>query len=262
MSCVIACDVTAGTETRWRASLPWYGRWPGRHWGCQHFDVQIMGGWVLLQGMVVEMQTGEGKTLTATLPACTMALAGVPVHIITVNDYLAQRDAEQMGPVYRALGLTVGVIVHGMSLEARQAAYACDVTYCTNKEVAFDYLKDRLVLGRSQSRLQLQIERLNGAPARMRRLVLRGLCYAIVDEADSVLVDEARTPLIISGGDGNKPEQRAYQIAIELATQLVVHRDFTYEDRERAVRLTRRRSAAARGTDAGIRRHLGRPPAP
>jgi preprotein translocase subunit SecA len=206
--------------------------------GMQHFDVQIMGGWVLLQGMVVEMHTGEGKTLTATLPACTMALAGVPVHIITVNDYLAQRDAEQMAPVYRALGLTVGVIVHGMSLEARQAAYACDVTYCTNKEVAFDYLKDRLVLGRSQSRLQLQIERLHGAPARMRRLVLRGLCYAIVDEADSVLVDEARTPLIISGGDGNKPEQRAYQTAIELASQLVVHRDFTYEDRERTVRLT------------------------
>jgi len=206
--------------------------------GMQHFDVQVMGGWVLLQGMVAEMQTGEGKTLTATLPACTMALAGVPVHIVTVNDYLAQRDAEWMGPLYRALGLSVGIVVHGMPLEARQAAYACDVTYCTNKEIAFDYLKDRLVLGRHQSRLQLQLERLTSAPARMRRLMLRGLYYAIVDEADSVLIDEARTPLIIAGGDGNAPEQRAYQSALELAAQLTTGRDFVCEDRERSVRLT------------------------
>src|SRR5262249_10480003 len=177
--------------------------------GMPHFDVQVMGGWVLLHGMVAEMQTGEGKTLTATLPACTMALAGVPVHIVTVNDYLAQRDAELMGPLYRALGLTVGIVVQGMPLEARQAAYACDVTYCTNKEIAFDYLKDRLVLGRHQSRLQLQLERLTDAPTRMRRLMLRGLHYAIVDEADSVLIDEARTPLIIAGGDSNAPEQHA-----------------------------------------------------
>jgi preprotein translocase subunit SecA len=109
--------------------------------GMSHFDVQLMGGWVLLHRMVAEMPTGEGKTLTATLPACTMALAGVPVHIVTVNDYLAQRDAAGMGPLYRALGLTVGTVVHGMSLEERQAAYACDVTFA-NK--AFDYLKDRL----------------------------------------------------------------------------------------------------------------------
>jgi preprotein translocase subunit SecA len=206
--------------------------------GMPHFDVQVMGGWVLLHGMVAEMQTGEGKTLTATLPACTMALAGVPVHIVTVNDYLAQRDAELMGPLYRALGLTVGIIVHGMPLEARQAAYACDVTYCTNKEIAFDYLKDRLVLGRHQSRLQLQLERLTDAPARMRRLMLRGLYYAIVDEADSVLIDEARTPLIIAGGDGNVPEQQAYQSALELAAQLTAGRDFVCEDYERTVRLT------------------------
>jgi preprotein translocase subunit SecA len=206
--------------------------------GMPHFDVQIMGGWVLLHGMVAEMQTGEGKTLTATLPACTMALAGVPVHIVTVNDYLAQRDAEWMGPLYRALGLTVGIVVHGMSLEARQAAYACDVTYCTNKEIAFDYLKDRLVLGCHQSRLQLQLERLTDASARLRRLVLRGLHYAIVDEADSVLIDEARTPLIIAGSDGNVPEQHAYQSALELAAQLTAGRDFVCEDRERLVRLT------------------------
>jgi preprotein translocase subunit SecA len=206
--------------------------------GMPHFDVQVMGGWVLLHGMVTEMQTGEGKTLTATLPACTMALAGVPVHMVTVNDYLAQRDAEWMGPLYRALGLTVGVVVHGMPLEARQAAYACDVTYCSNQEIAFDYLKDRLVLGRQQSRLQLQLERLTGAPARLRRLVLRGLCYAIVDEADSVLIDEARTPLIIAGGNGNGPEQCAYQHALEFAAELTAGRDFVCEEHERTVRLT------------------------
>ena len=144
-----------------------------------------------------------------------------------------------MGPLYRALGLTVGIVVHGMPLEARQAAYACDVTYCTNKEIAFDYLKDRLVLGRHQSRLQLpSSNRVTGAPARLRRLMLRGLCYAIVNEADSVLIDEARTPLIIAGGDGNVPEQRAYHSALELAAQLTAGRDFVCEDRERTVRLT------------------------
>lgn len=206
--------------------------------GMPHFDVQIMGGWALLHGMVAEMQTGEGKTITATLPACTMALAGVPVHIITVNDYLAQRDAEQMAPIYQALGLTVGVIVHGMTPAARRAAYACDVTYCTNKEVAFDYLKDRLVLGRKQSRLHLQLERLSGGPARLQQLVLRGLYYAIVDEADSVLVDEARTPLIISGGGDTVPEQRMYQTVLELAAQFAEGRDFVCEERERTVRLT------------------------
>ena len=115
--------------------------------GERHHDVQLVGGRVLLAGLVAEMETGEGKTLTATLAATTAALGGIPVHVVTVNDYLAARDAEWMGPVYRALGLTVGVVVHGMEPEARRAAYRCDVTYCTNKELAFDYLRDRLVLG-------------------------------------------------------------------------------------------------------------------
>jgi preprotein translocase subunit SecA len=155
-----------------------------------------------------------------------MALAGVPVHIVTVNDYLDQCDAAWIGPLYRALGLTVGSVVHGMPLAVRQAAYACDVTYCTNKEIAFGYLKDHLVLDRYQSRLQLQLERVTGAPARLRRLTLRGLCYTIVDEADSVLIDEARTPLIIAGGNGRVPEQRAYYSALEVAAQLTAGRDF------------------------------------
>ncbi len=206
--------------------------------GERHFDVQLIGGRVLLDGMVAEMQTGEGKTLTATLPACTAALAGIPVHIVTVNDYLATRDAAWMGPIYRALGLSVGVIHHGLDPEARRAAYACDVTYCTNKEVAFDFLKDRIVLGHRNSRVHLQLERLYGDGARAQRLLLRGLHYAIVDEADSVLVDEAKTPLIISGGGGDALERGVYRTALAVAGELQPGRDFAIEGRERALRLT------------------------
>ena len=204
----------------------------------RHHDVQLVGGLLLLRGMVAEMETGEGKTLTATLPVCTAALAGLPVHVITVNDYLAARDAEWMKPVYHALGLTVGVITHGMDFEARRAAYACDVTYCTNKEIVFDYLRDRIVLGRRPNRIHLQIERLSGGPARVHRLLLRGLHFAIVDEADSVLIDEARTPLIISGAAGGTDEQRVYHAALSVADQLEPGDDFVIEERERTVRLT------------------------
>jgi preprotein translocase subunit SecA len=143
-----------------------------------------------------------------------------------------------MGPVYRALGLTVGFITHGMDLQERRAAYACDDTYCTNKELVFDYLKDRLTLGRHGGRLHLQLEHLTEASSRGRPLLLRGLFYAIVDEADSVLVDEARTPLIISGGGDNAPEQRVYETALALASHLELERDFVLEGRERAIRLT------------------------
>jgi preprotein translocase subunit SecA len=210
----------------------------GRTLGECHFDVQLLGGRVLLDGMVAEMMTGEGKTLTATLAACTAALAGVPVHIVTVNDYLARRDAEWMGPIYRGLGVTVGVVVHGMDHEARRAAYGCDVTYVTNKEVAFDYLRDRLALGPRTTRTSLQLERLAGDETRVGKLVLRGLCYAIVDEADSVLIDEARTPLIIAGGGDSNDERRVYTTALVLADRLVVERDFGIDERDRAVRFT------------------------
>ncbi|MBI3896328.1 MAG: hypothetical protein HY313_10415 [Acidobacteria bacterium] len=138
--------------------------------GQRHFDVQLVGGRVLLRGMVAEMETGEGKTLTATLAAATAALAGVPVHIITVNDYLANRDAEWMRPVYQALGLTVGTIIHGLDPDARRAQYRSDITYCTNKEIAFDYLKDRIVLGRNAGRVQLQVERLYEKRPRLRQV--------------------------------------------------------------------------------------------
>ena len=211
----------------------------GRTVGQRHYDVQLYGGWILLRGLVAEMETGEGKTLTATLAAATAALAGIPVHVITVNDYLAARDAEWMGPIYRALGLTVGVIVHGLDHLARRAAYQCAVTYCTNKEVVFDYLRDRLALGQRRNPLHLQIERLAGT-GRRPELLLRGLHYGIVDEADSVLVDEARTPLIISGEGGASAgaEHAVYATALALADGLEPRRDFRLDARERLAHLT------------------------
>lgn len=210
----------------------------GRTLDMRHFETQLMGGWVLLNGMVAEMDTGEGKTLTATLPACTAALAGLPVHVVTVNDYLARRDADLMMPIYHALGLTVGVITQGMEPEARRQAYACDVTYCTNKEVVFDYLKDRLVLGHMRSHIHLQLERLQGGQSRLQQVLLRGLCFAIVDEADSILIDEARTPLIIAGSADDTLEQRVYETALTLASQLTHGPDFVIADHERTVQLT------------------------
>ncbi|MDP2913263.1 MAG: preprotein translocase subunit SecA, partial [Candidatus Omnitrophota bacterium] len=146
----------------------------------RHFDVQLLGGIVLHRGMIAEMSTGEGKTLVATLPLYLNALAGRGTHLVTVNDYLAQRDRNWMGPVYEFLGLTVGVIQHDMDDEARKNAYNCDITYGTNNEFGFDYLRDNMKL-------------------RKEDMVQRGFYYAIVDEVDSILVDEARTPLIISG---------------------------------------------------------------
>jgi preprotein translocase subunit SecA len=204
----------------------------------RHFDVQLTGGWVMLQGMIVEMETGEGKTLTATLPACTAALAGIPVHIITVNDYLVTRDAQWMQPVYQSLGLSVGTIIEGMDTEARRAAYRCDVTYCTNKQVAFDYLKDRIVLGNERGGLQLRLEGLYSNEPRSERLLLPGLCFGIVDEADSVLIDEARTPLIISAPRTTTGQREVYEQALQLADELQPDIDFDLDARERRVELT------------------------
>jgi preprotein translocase subunit SecA len=205
--------------------------------GQRHFDVQLTGGWVLLHGMVAEMETGEGKTLTATLPACTAALAGIPVHIVTVNDYLARRDAETMGPLYRALGLSVGTVTSGMDTADRRDAYRCDITYCTNKQVVFDYLWDRITLEGRPSRLRLKLERAAGDARRDEKLIHRGLHFAIVDEADSVLVDEARTPLIISERNDDELEHSLYRNAIELARALERGRHYTVDDREKRVEL-------------------------
>ena len=148
--------------------------------GMRHFPVQILGGIILHQGRISEMKTGEGKTLVATLPAYLNGLTGKGVHIVTVNDYLAKRDSEWMGKLYRFLGLSVGLIIHGMDKDEKRAAYDADITYCTNNELGFDYLRDNMVTYKEQK-------------------VQREHNFAIVDEVDSILIDEARTPLIISG---------------------------------------------------------------
>ncbi|HVC56946.1 MAG TPA: preprotein translocase subunit SecA [Stellaceae bacterium] len=206
--------------------------------GQRHFDPQLMGGWALLEGRLVEMETGEGKTIAATLPAGTVALAGYPVHIITVNDYLAERDAEEMGPLYRFLGLSVGTVVQGMLPAARRQAYARSVTYCSNKELAFDYLRDRVALAHRSSRLHLSLERLRGAAPREERLVLRGLYFGIVDEADSVFIDDARTPLILSAMTGSGEEKEQCEVALDLAQRLSPVEDYTTILADREITLT------------------------
>ena len=191
----------------------------GRTIGLRHFDVQLVGAWAMLNGMLAEMETGEGKTLTATLTAAAAALAGRAVHVITVNDYLAERDAEWMRPVYEALGLTVGCVRQGMEPELRRAAYRCDIAYCSNKEIAFDYLRDRQLLGGRPRAIAMKTDALGGA-ALEKRLLLRGLQFAIVDEADSVLVDEARTPLILSAEASHTQAETLHAEALELARRL------------------------------------------
>lgn len=204
----------------------------------RHFDVQLIGGIVLHQGKISEMKTGEGKTLVATLAAYLNALTEKGVHIITVNDYLAQRDTEWMAPIYRALGLTVGTIIHGIDPTARRDAYRCDVTYCTNKEVTFDYLRDRIVMWDRPSAIRLQLERLYGENSRINRLAMRGLNFAIVDEADSVLIDEARTPLIISSEADGMYDPGVYQHIMVIAKELVKGKDFSIIVSDRTVELT------------------------
>ncbi len=211
-----------------------------RELGMRHFDVQLVGGWIMLEGMLAEMRTGEGKTLTATLPACTAALTGIPVHVVSVNDYLVTRDAEEMGPVYRALGLTVGAITEEMDPDARRKAYACDITYCSNKQLVFDYLKDKLALGPGDQGLKLKLESLHSEQPRIDRLLLRGLYYAIVDEADSVLIDEARTPLILSAQGQSEEQVKVCRQALFLAGQLRTGTDFMLHPRERQLELLER----------------------
>lgn len=209
----------------------------GRTLGKRHFDVQLLGGWALLKGMIAEMETGEGKTLTATLAAGTAALAGVPVHVLTVNDYLTRRDAEEMGPVYRALGLSVGCVVHDVPVNLRRAEYLCDVTYCSNKDIVFDYLRDKLTLSEmGGAALRLRVEGLYTTP-RHSRLLLRGLCFAITDEADSLLIDESRTPLIISGSVVGREEVDFMRAVMKFAETLEVGKDFSVDLSSKSVKI-------------------------
>jgi preprotein translocase subunit SecA len=209
-----------------------------RQIALRHFRVQIQGGAAMLRRSLAEMETGEGKTITALLPAAAFALAGRRVHVVTVNDYLATRDAEQLGPVYAALGLSVGLIVHGQSPAERRAAYGCDVTYCTNKDLVFDYLRDRITLGRRRSRSRLLLDGLVQGGRLPDRLLLRGLDVAIVDEADSVLIDEARTPLILSsGGDADEPGE-VFAEALDLARRLDEGDHWCFSPHSRSIELT------------------------
>jgi preprotein translocase subunit SecA len=212
-----------------------------RHTGMRHFRVQLLGGAAMTVGVLAEMQTGEGKSLTALLPAVAAALSGRPVHIVTVNDYLARRDAELFRPAFNALGLTVGLIEHAQQPQDRQRAYACDVTYCTNKELVFDYLRDRLALGARRGRARLLVDELfkTRLAGQSQRLLLRGLHFAIVDEADSVLIDEARTPLILSGMPGEAENDAGlYETALDFARRLVPGEDFQVLANRKAIRLT------------------------
>ena len=185
--------------------------------GMRPYRVQVLGGIVLHQGRIAEMKTGEGKTLVATMPAYLNALCGKGVHVVTVNDYLARRDSEWMGKVYRFLGLTVGLIVHDLEPEERRAAYACDITYGTNNELGFDYLRDNMVI-------------------RQNNLVQRGHAFAIVDEVDSILIDEARTPLIISGQGEKSTELYDKVDAVVRTMKPEIH--FEIEEKKKAVTLT------------------------
>ncbi len=200
----------------------------------RHFDCQLIGGWIMVHGGLAEMETGEGKTFTATLAAATAALAGIPVHIITVNDYLVARDAKLMEPLYNELGLSVGAVTADMEGPSRREGYSSDITYCTNKQLAFDYLRDRMLLGDDRGRLKLQLEEIHTDASRSSQLFLRGLCFAIVDEADSVLIDEARTPLIISREVDSPDEIELYLDAVKLSEALAEGTDFAinYSDRK------------------------------
>src|SRR3989440_2474954 len=184
--------------------------------GQRHFDVQLIGGMILHEGCISEMKTGEGKTLVATLPVYLNALAGRGVHVVTVNDYLAKRDAEWMGQIYNFLGLKVGVIVHGLDDEQRKQAYDADVTYGTNNELGFDYLRDNMKY-------------------RLEDMVQRGHTYAIVDEVDSILVDEARTPLIISGPLDDRSE---FYNTIDTFIPRLEKSDTEIDEKQRTVTLT------------------------
>ena len=184
--------------------------------GQRHFDVQLIGGMILHEGKISEMKTGEGKTLVATLPVYLNAISGRGVHVVTVNDYLAKRDAEWMGQIYNFLGLSVGVIVHGLDDEQRKKAYDCDITYGTNNELGFDYLRDNMKY-------------------RLEDMVQRGHIYAIVDEVDSILVDEARTPLIISGPLDDRSE---FYNTIDSYIPQLDKADYEVDEKQRTVTLT------------------------
>jgi len=209
-----------------------------RELSMSHYDSQLQGGWIMMQGKIAEMQTGEGKTLTATLPAGCAAMANMPVHVVTVNDYLVQRDAELMRPVYERLGLTVGFVIDGMSESDRQQAYRCDITYCTCQQLVFDFLRDRMILKQFKNELDITLSSLYSAISIQDKLLLRGLSFAVVDEVDSVLIDEARTPLILSFKSESNQQEELHRESVWLAKQLDNSIYYSADIKSKQVRLT------------------------
>ena len=206
--------------------------------GMRHFDVQLIGGVVLHRGKIAEMRTGEGKTLVATAPVYLNALTGKGVHVVTVNDYLARRDSEDMGRIYKFLGLSVGLIVHDMDFPDRKAAYAADITYGTNNELGFDYLRDNMVVHKEE-------------------MVQRGHNYAVVDEVDSILIDEARTPLIISGmGEDANDLYRVADMFVKRLKKVVVteHDDKQLDEDVDADYIVDEKAKTAMLTEQGIKK--------
>jgi preprotein translocase subunit SecA len=208
--------------------------------GLRPYPVQLMGALAMAEGFVAEMATGEGKTLTAALGATLWGWAGRPVHVITVNDYLVARDAEEMGPIYEMLGLRVGHVVHDTTAADRLDHYRRNVVYVTSKELVADFLRDQIMLGTRRTSTQTSVELLANGPGGATRLLVPGLYRVIVDEADSLLIDEAVTPLIISNSPDDNPNAALYAAADELARQLVYNRDFTIDRTVRSVDLTAR----------------------
>jgi len=207
----------------------------GRALGKRHYPVQLMAGLVMLDGGLAEMATGEGKTITALLPSIAAALAGTPVHVFTTNDYLAQRDAEGLAPVIERFGLSCGLIIHDQENEVRRAAYQCDIVYGTNKEITFDYLRDQTALGARRGAGRRLVSALVGGGNRP--LLMRGLHFALVDEADSIFIDEARTPLILSA-EVPADDDGTFVTALELAGRLEEGRDYHLRSGDRSVDLT------------------------
>jgi preprotein translocase subunit SecA len=205
--------------------------------GQRHYRVQVMAGYAMLRGGLAEMATGEGKTLTAVLPAVTVALAGLPTHIVTVNDYLASRDARTLGALYAFFGLTVGWIEPEQGHEDRRRSYRCDITYCVNKDLVFDYLRDHLACARNDNANRRALRRFLDGQGSSDNALLRGLYFAIVDEADSILIDEARTPLIISSERGDAQAAGDHEFALDFARRLDAS-GYVLLGRERSVRLT------------------------
>ncbi|MGZ8982718.1 MAG: preprotein translocase subunit SecA [Methylotenera sp.] len=206
-----------------------------RELGVMPYDTQLIAARIMLDGKLAEMTTGEGKTLAASICVATAALAGIPVHLITSNDYLVVRDSTSLRPLYNALGLTVGAVTQPIDVDGRKLAYACDITYVTAKELVFDYLRDHAIGGLSRTELHNRVAQLSGKAS---NTLLRGLCMAIVDEADSILIDEARVPLILSQSILQEDQLEYHGKAVEMASKLILGQDCILDHRHLSAKLT------------------------